>query len=90
MEPGLVIENDSHYYLVKTEDNGMYVCICHAITETEVESATRAGARDEKEVFCRYGVKPQCGKCIPSMRCMLRASQDEASVECEEEVVSVG
>ena len=52
----------------------MFVCICHALTDSDVNAASEEGATDEKEVFSRYGLRPQCGRCIPSMRGLLSCS----------------
>ena len=53
------------------EELSMYVCICHALTDRDVRSAEVEGASSDAEVFRHFGVKPQCGRCVPSMRCML-------------------
>lgn len=58
----------------------MYVCICHALTDHDVKSAETKGATDEKEVFCLYGVNPQCGRCIPFMRGILNSPEKDAQV----------
>lgn len=49
----------------------MYVCICHALTDDDVRSAEAEGAACNAEVFRHFGVRPQCGRCIPSMRGLL-------------------
>jgi bacterioferritin-associated ferredoxin len=66
----------------------MYVCICHAITDGDIGEAESKGAQCEIDVFTHYGVKPQCGRCVPSMRCMMKcafkaaqASTTQAAVE---------
>ena len=46
----------------------MYVCICRAIREREVEAAVRAGARRPSDVFRACGTSPQCGGCATDMR----------------------
>jgi bacterioferritin-associated ferredoxin len=46
----------------------MYVCICRAIREREVEAAVRAGARRPADVFRACGTSPQCGGCAGDMR----------------------
>jgi bacterioferritin-associated ferredoxin len=51
----------------------MFVCVCHALTDADVKAAARKGATGEAEVFCSFGVRPQCGRCIPTMRCLLGA-----------------
>lgn len=50
----------------------MYVCICHALTDTDVQSAECQGAARPAEVFHHYGVQAQCGRCVNSMRCLLK------------------
>lgn len=51
----------------------MYVCICNAINERAVRSALDEGAHNAGAVFARNGCAPQCGKCVPEMRGMIRA-----------------
>lgn len=46
----------------------MYVCICTAIREREVDAAVRAGARSPADVFRACGKSPQCGTCACDMR----------------------
>ena len=46
----------------------MFLCICRAIREREVESAVRAGARRPVDVFRACGHTPQCGGCTGEMR----------------------
>ena len=46
----------------------MYVCICRAIREREVDAAVRAGARRPSDVFRACGTRPQCGTCACDMR----------------------
>ncbi|MGH8968990.1 MAG: (2Fe-2S)-binding protein [Actinomycetes bacterium] len=42
----------------------MYVCICHAVTETEVEDVIADGACSEAEVGERTGAGTGCGSCL--------------------------
>jgi bacterioferritin-associated ferredoxin len=46
----------------------MYLCICRAIRQREVEAAVRAGARRPVDVFRACGQTPQCGGCASEMR----------------------
>jgi bacterioferritin-associated ferredoxin len=53
------------------EEARMYVCVCNAITDRDA----RAEAKVERTVAMIYralGVKPQCGKCAPLLRQVLR------------------
>ena len=46
----------------------MYICICRAIRDREVDAAVRAGARRPADVFRACGTSPQCGSCACDMR----------------------
>lgn len=41
----------------------MYVCLCHAITDTQIKQAVSQGDTSLKDVRKRLGVGDQCGKC---------------------------
>ncbi len=60
----------------------MYICICKAIREREVDAAVRAGARRPADVFRACGKSPQCGTCACDMRNRIaHAITHERSVE---------
>jgi len=60
----------------------MYICICKAIREREVDAAVRAGARRPADVFRACGKSPQCGTCACDMRDRIaHAIAHEHSVE---------
>jgi bacterioferritin-associated ferredoxin len=46
----------------------MFICICQAIREGEVDAAVRAGACRPADVFRACGKSPQCGSCACDMR----------------------
>ena len=46
----------------------MYICICQAIRDRDVDAAVRAGARRPADVFRACGKAPQCGSCACDMR----------------------
>jgi bacterioferritin-associated ferredoxin len=46
----------------------MYICICRAIRDRDVDAAVRAGARRPVDVFRACGQSPQCGGCACEMR----------------------
>ena len=46
----------------------MYICICRAIRDREVDAAVRAGARRPADIFRACGKSPQCGTCACDMR----------------------
>jgi bacterioferritin-associated ferredoxin len=56
----------------------MYLCICRAIRERDVDAAVRAGARRPVDVFRACGQSPQCGGCAGDLRqriCHVQAMQ---------------
>ena len=46
----------------------MFVCVCQAIRERDVDAAVRAGARRPADVFKACGKAAQCGGCAGEMR----------------------
>lgn len=50
----------------------MYVCICHVLSDSDVQSAKKNGATRTCEVFDHFGVRPQCGRCVPTMCYLLK------------------
>ncbi|OAN46699.1 bfd domain-containing protein (2fe-2S)-binding domain-containing protein [Paramagnetospirillum marisnigri] len=46
----------------------MYVCLCHGFTDRQVRSAVAEGAGNPSQVFRQFNAKPQCGKCVSTMR----------------------
>jgi bacterioferritin-associated ferredoxin len=46
----------------------MYICICNAIKEKQLNSAISQGAASVCETFQKLGCKPMCGKCVPDIR----------------------
>ena len=51
----------------------MYVCICHAVTETELTGVLAGGARSEEEVGDACGAGTGCGSCLDRICDRLRA-----------------
>ncbi|WP_057830993.1 (2Fe-2S)-binding protein [Colwellia sp. TT2012] len=41
----------------------MYVCICHGVTDRQIESAIDNGAETMKQLTNELNVGSQCGKC---------------------------
>ncbi|HZP99803.1 MAG TPA: (2Fe-2S)-binding protein [Reyranella sp.] len=59
----------------------MYLCICRAIRERDVDAAVRAGARRPVDVFRACGQSPQCGSCACDIRRRIAdtVARDEAA-----------
>ena len=41
----------------------MYVCICNAVTESDVQDAVRQGVRSMRELATETGCSQNCGRC---------------------------
>ena len=50
----------------------MYVCLCNAITDRDVRAQAECDGCTVSAVYRSLGRKPQCGKCVPLVRQMLR------------------
>ena len=53
----------------------MYVCVCKAVTESDLSVAIRAGARTLGDLKRGLGVATECGRCATCARECLRASE---------------
>jgi bacterioferritin-associated ferredoxin len=50
----------------------MYVCLCNGITDREFCAQTEREGCTVSAVYRALGKKPQCGKCVPYVRQLLR------------------
>ncbi len=49
----------------------MYVCLCRAVTESEVRAVVAEGAADAEQVADRCGAGTGCGGCRSALRKLL-------------------
>jgi len=56
------------------QEQGLYLCLCRAISDRDVAALARAGACTVAQVFKAKGCKPNCGSCIGH----IKGSLDEA------------
>lgn len=57
----------------------MYICLCNALTDRDVRANCESGC-SVSMVYRSLGCEPQCGKCVPFVRQMLR-EQDGAAAQ---------
>jgi bacterioferritin-associated ferredoxin len=57
----------------------MYICLCNALTDRDVRACCD-GSNSVSMVYRSLGCEPQCGKCVPLVRQMLR-QQEAITVE---------
>ena len=50
----------------------MYVCICNALNERKVKEAIASNPGSVARIYRHHGCTPQCGKCVPVLRDMVR------------------
>lgn len=50
----------------------MIVCVCKRISERELEAAIAEGASTVKALSRKTGCGTQCGRCVPTVREMLK------------------
>ena len=50
----------------------MYICLCNALTDRDLRPHTLDGNASVSMVYRACGCQPQCGKCVPFVREMLR------------------
>ncbi|NQY87339.1 MAG: (2Fe-2S)-binding protein [Colwellia sp.] len=49
----------------------MYVCICHGVTDTQIETAIDNGAHTMKQLSSELKIGSQCGKCCQCSKRLL-------------------
>ncbi len=55
----------------------MYVCICHAIRESDVRRVVCDGEITMAGVYKRLGCRPRCGTCVGTMAQTIAETVDE-------------
>lgn len=50
----------------------MYVCLCNALTDRDIRAQCGEAAASVAMIYRALGAPPQCGKCVPLVRQMLR------------------
>lgn len=53
----------------------MYVCICRAVTERQINEAVQGGARTLKDLKSELGVACDCGLCAPCARACIEEAR---------------
>jgi bacterioferritin-associated ferredoxin len=53
----------------------MYVCVCKAVTDTQIKRAINEGVNSRRELFKCLGVGGDCGKCNPHVKELLNSNE---------------
>lgn len=59
----------------------MYVCLCNALTDRDVRAHSDGSHCSVARVYRALGCEPQCGKCVPFVRQMLRETAPATRME---------
>lgn len=57
----------------------MYVCICNALTDRQINGAIAKGLEDPFEIYASLGCAPQCGKCLPMVEDLVQQHRPAAA-----------
>lgn len=57
----------------------MYVCICHGVTEKDIQKAAKAGANTLQDVKQMTGCGTGCGTCVDSAIEVLQSHQNNST-----------
>ncbi|PPC91635.1 MAG: (2Fe-2S)-binding protein [Methylobacter sp.] len=57
----------------------MYVCVCKAVTDSQIKNAVESGACTRKQLFNCLGVGGDCGKCSRHVKEVLDSALQQIS-----------
>jgi bacterioferritin-associated ferredoxin len=55
----------------------MYVCVCNAVTDTDIKKAVKAGANCLHHLESMLGVSNQCGSCVCDAKSCLEKTLEQ-------------
>ncbi len=58
----------------------MYICICHAVTDSDIGNAVNDGATSFRDLSFATGCGTQCGCCITQARQVMKEALAELGV----------
>jgi bacterioferritin-associated ferredoxin len=67
----------------------MYICICHAVTDSTIRKAVHEGASSFRELSFSTGCGTQCGSCVPQAREIMNGALTDLGVAASVEKLSV-
>ena len=67
----------------------MYICICHAVTDSAIHKAVDSGATSFRDLSCATGCGTQCGCCIVQVREILNEALADKGIIASREQLRV-
>lgn len=58
----------------------MFVCVCHALNDDDVEKAIANGSSSPDEVFEHYERKVRCKLCVPEIESKLNSYDNKLKI----------
>ena len=56
----------------------MYICVCNAVTESDIKKAVKNGANCMRHLETKLGVSNQCGSCLcDASNCLEQALESD-------------
>jgi bacterioferritin-associated ferredoxin len=68
----------------------MYVCVCRAVTDSQIREAMGEGACSMRELRQRLGVASECGRCSQCALSILRNQQQTILQNPVQQTVALG
>lgn len=56
----------------------VYVCLCNALTDTDIKQAIADGACRPRDAYSACGCRAECGGCTKAILCLIRDAQAAA------------
>ena len=68
----------------------MYVCVCRAVTDSQIREAMGEGACSMRELRQRLGVASECGRCSQCALSILRGQQQTILQNPAQQTIAFG
>lgn len=66
----------------------MYICVCKAVTDSQLELAINDGKCTRRQLFECFGVGSDCGKCNKEIRDLIKQKRDNKLGQAANELVA--
>ncbi len=66
----------------------MFVCLCNAISDTDLRQAARNGAKDVDSAYRCFGAEIKCGRCRETADQILSESAHDLKIDQSPEIVT--
>lgn len=63
----------------------MYVCVCNAVTESQILRAVKEGVRNLRGLQSHLGIALDCGRCARYAHGLLKSGRQTAKVQCNKD-----